>query len=61
MKEAAVERRRGKGGDKGLGGGEASAAQRWDGEVKEKEGVGSLPQQIRKLFDRAEHTERVQN
>lgn len=60
MKEAAVERRRGKSGDKGLGGGEASAAQRWD-EVKEKEGVGSLPQQIRKLFNRAELTERVQN
>lgn len=55
MKEEAIEGRRGKGGNKGLGGGEASAAQRWEG------GVGSLSQQIRNLFNRAEHIERVQN
>lgn len=33
MKEEAIEGRRGKGGNKGLGGGEASAAQRWEGGV----------------------------
>lgn len=49
---------KGKGDNKGLGGGEASATQGWDG-VKEKEEVGSLPEQIRKLFNRAGRRERV--